>query len=120
MTDLLKAHALLVVPSDDLRGMLEPGGFRPPKEKAPTKRKPRPLWPRWRQALALRWEGQDMPHGWLAAERALNSRLLWGRQYFTTTLTFTPSSMSHLISALQAGGCTLIALDEQGKEMTDD
>jgi hypothetical protein len=111
MTDLLEAHALLVVPSDDLRGMLDEGpcGARPPHAlhcecghwyagpgtggvACPT------CGEHWgssdEQALVLRWQGEDLPHGWLAAGLGIE----------------------RLIDA----GYTLVALDKQGKEMTDD
>lgn len=125
MTDLMKAHTLLVIPSDDLRGMLDEGpcGFRPPTAWQDHDGKGNTWWRAGSKAagieehdaLALRWEGEWMPHGWLAVGQALGSRLLWDMSGSVHK-----SNMSHLIAALQAGGCTLIALDKQGKEMADD
>ena len=97
------AWGLLVVPSDALRGMLDEGpcGFRPPM-----------AWmngPRWVfgwaserahvRALVLRWEGQDMPHGWLAA--GLAAGMPW--QCVAAT--------DSILECLREAGCTIISVE---------
>ena len=126
---------LLVIPSDDLRGMLDVDTVRGGPGLMYEWQCPvcRVRW--WqspgygmdrcenhvrqgasrsgcRTAVRLRWEGQDLPHGWLAAGRALNSRLLWDMSGSVHK-----SNRSHLIAALQAAGCTIIAVDEHGREV---
>ena len=135
MDKLLHAHSLLVVPSDDLRGMLDAGpcGFRAPMAWYSSRAQVVPvschdpllevmtLDAGWhpvpdvyvsagsKQALALRWKGQDMPHGWLAAGMACG----WPPS-ICLPLTLTPQR--RFLLSLEARGCTLIALDKQGKE----
>ena len=58
-----------------------------------------------RKALVLRWEGQDLPHGWLAAWVGITGS--W--RNFWPSLSF--------LRKLRAAGCTIIALDEQGREV---
>ena len=126
MTDLLKAHSLLVVPSDDLRGMLGEGpcGFRPPvayEWQGVKAWRPYtgalPMLPRHqpfgRLALVLRWEGQDLPHGWVTAGMACG----WPP---SICLPPTPTPQRRFLLSLEARGCTIIALDEQGKEIDHD
>ena len=147
MTELLQAHSLLVIPSDDLRGMLEDGpcGFRPPQTTWPNFQAWDECGPNFREcpsgspcsgfsgrerercmdvvgacrgfnpraALVLRWEGQDMPHGWVTAGMACG----WPP---STCLPLTLTPQRRFLLSLEARGCTLIALDKQGKEMTDD
>ena len=135
MTELLQAHTLLMVPSKDLRGMLDEGpcGFRPPIASRYRCRDTR----RWRwlpgrhvdapslarvdedsggglsgpYALVFRWEGEWMPHGWLAAHAS-------GKPSWPTVPA--PSYRLEFLGRLQEAGCTLVALDEQGKEMNHD
>ena len=57
-----------------------------------------------RKALVLRQEGQDLPRGWLAAGLALG-------------LDGAPV-LDWLLRHLREAGCTIIALDKQGKEVT--
>ena len=134
MTDPLKAHTLLVIPSDDLLSMLDGGpcGFRPPIASRyrcsdtrrwrwlPDRHVDAPLLARVDEdsggglsgpyALVLRWQGQGLPHGWLAAGLALGRSVAW----------YAGGSEKRRIGQLIESGCTLIALDEQGKEVTDD
>ncbi len=123
---------LLVIPSDDLRGMLDEGpcGFRPPMAWYCEDYRAWEQWHRgmdhaepcaWaamveraRCALALRWEGQDMPHGWLAAAWATGVAVTLHSKGPSAGEAFLPGM--HL-RALRERGCTLIALDEQGREV---
>lgn len=127
MNDLLKAHTLLVVPSDDLRGMLDEGpcGARPPLAYDVSGTGPGSGWrtDTWaktvrfkRRGLVLRWEGQDRPHGWLAAAWATDVAVTLHSKGPSAGQAFLPGM--HL-RALREAGCTLIALDEQGKEVSD-
>ena len=137
MNDLLNAHTLLVIPSDDLRGMLDGGpcGFRPPIASRyrcsdtrrwrwlPDRHVDAPLLARVDEdsggglsgpyALVLRWEGQDLPHGWLAAGLGLGLR-------GPACLPSTDTHRAVLLDALREADCTIIALDEQGKEVNHD
>jgi hypothetical protein len=136
MTNLLEAHALLVIPSDDLRGMLwEPQKGGPPERteyacgcdetKVWKLRRSdsvkarcngcgeRPGYYTRRTAVALRWEGEWMPHGWLAAGLACG----WPP---STCLPLTLTPQRRFLLSLEARGCTLVALDKKGKEVNND
>ena len=123
-------HTLLVIPSDDLRGMLDEGacGFQPPRAwrkdwETDEDGETWPAEPQWfparsfttsaKHALVLRWQGGWMPHGWITAGMACG----WPPS-ICLPLTLTPQR--RFLVSLEARGCTLIALDKQGKEMTDD
>ena len=104
----INTNTLLVIPSDDLRGMLDeqPCGLRPPiahisdrgwtegpcAEQAPA-----------RSALVLRWDGRDRPHGWLCASRLLSD--MAGHVH--------RSNKPRLIAALRGAGCTIIAREKR-------
>jgi hypothetical protein len=112
MTELLQAHTLLMVPSKDLRGMLDEGpcGFRPPMSWAVI------VSAGAKEALVLRWEGQDLPHGWLAAAWATGVAVTLHSKGPSAGQAFLPGM--HL-RALREAGCTLIALNEQGREVNN-
>ena len=126
-------YALLVVPSEALRGMLDEGpcGFRPPMvwhSRCPVHGSlghfpAEVLSPRccdWsgdlaggcaervsrRTDLVLRWEGQDLPHGWLAASAVMPL----GQAY-------SPAFFGIILDALREAGCTIIEVDAHGREV---
>jgi hypothetical protein len=114
------AHTLLVVPSDDLRGMLDGGacGFRPPVMDEILDNpwhKPNGWYPgrtglrAQRRALVLRWKGEDMPHGWLAAALSTDPLIV----------TIDNEMRERVMRRLREAGCTLIALDKQGKDLEE-
>jgi len=127
MNDLMKAHSLLVVPSDDLRGVLDEGpcGFRPPTAWQDHDGKGNTWWRAGSKAagieehdaLVLRWEGEWLPHGSLAAAWATGVAVTLHSKGPSAGQAFLPGL--HL-RALREAGCTLIALDKQGKAVNHD
>ena len=138
MTELLQAHTLLMVPSKDLRGLLDEGpcGFRPPTSFKDGDWHPNDTDPPYNAdtygveafALVLAWNGKPVWQGAVWTEGVLTAlncdetpawRLLVKRVADVLHPGPTRLSMKRLRWLIGDFG-TLVLLDAEGREVSDE